>query len=103
MSLVGVFFGQSDGEKRAEQARLDAEDRLMAVHQQEKADLGFHCEAEGERIVVFLTRLRDLAAVSKASSDRNFVTLIIVGAALMIKGVTAADLKALLTAIFGAL
>lgn len=86
MQALGVMFGQSEAEKRAEQARQDAEDRLMAVHSLEKTDLAFHCDAEAERAIVFITRIRDLAAAQASRADRNFVATIALGALILFKG-----------------
>ena len=85
---AGAFavFGQSEAEKRAEQARQDAEDRLMAVHALERTDLGFHCDAESERAIVFITRIRDLAAQQASRADRNLYTTIGLGVMILAKG-----------------
>lgn len=83
---LSVFFGQTEAERRAESARQDAEDRLMAVHPLEKNDLAFHCDAEAERAIVFITRIRDTAASQASRADRNFIATIALGALILFKG-----------------
>lgn len=99
MPGVGVFFGKpTEAQIRAEQARINAEDKLMAIHPLERTDLGFHCDAEGERAMVFITRLRDITATFTARSDRNLWATLIVGAVLIFKGIiTPADIGSALT------
>lgn len=86
MAALAFLFGQSEAERRAESARQDAEDRLMAVHPMEKTDLAFHCDAEGERAIVFITRIRDLGAAQASRADRNLYATIGLGALILVKG-----------------
>lgn len=86
MPAMAFLFGQSEAEKRAEAARQDAEDRLMAVHALERTDLGFHCDAESERAIVFITRIRDIAAIQASRSDRNLYATIGLGILILAKG-----------------
>ena len=80
MTLLGeLFFKKSVQELHAERQRVKAEDKLMAVHAMERQSLEYHCDFEGERALVLITRLRDSAAISKAKADRNLTATIVVG------------------------
>ncbi len=89
MSALAVIFGKSEDQKRAEILREAAEDKLMAVHPLEKKDLGFHCDAEEERGLVLITRIREASALFISRSDRNLIATLVIGAVIIIKG----DLK----------
>lgn len=88
MPMLGVLFGgKSEGELRARQARIDAEDRLLAINPLEHKNLSFHVLAEANRNAVFITRLRDIHATLAAKSDRNLWAVLILGGLLLAKGI----------------
>lgn len=95
MGGLGVF--KSEGELRARQARIDAEDRLLSINPLEHKNLGFHVQAESNRNAVFITRLRDIHATLAAKSDRNLWAVVVLGGLLLAKGIiTAEDLHTVL-------
>jgi hypothetical protein len=89
MSLSFVF-GRSEGERAARAARFAAEDRLMEVHEQEMTDLSFHAKQDGNRNLVFITRLRDMHADLASRNTRLFWLIAVLGASFLAKGVISA-------------
>lgn len=84
--MGGYIFGKSAARVRAEEALIDAEDRLMATIPEEMTNLALHVERQDVRNQVQTMRGRDLKALFAEKSDRNFWTLVAVAAVLVVKG-----------------
>lgn len=82
-----AFFGKTEGQLRAEQALLDAEDRLIAYHPDEAIDLGFHSNRDADRMKVIVARQRLTHEMVKITSRRNVAVTLLVGIVLLAKGV----------------
>lgn len=87
MVTIDGFFTKSEGQVRAEQALLDAEDRLLAYHPDEATDLHFHSSRDADRMKVIIARQRLTHEMVKITSRRNIWVTVIVGMVLLAKGV----------------
>jgi hypothetical protein len=85
--MLTDFFSKTEGQIRAEQALIDAEDRLVEFHPDEATDLSFHAHRDADRTKVLVARQRLTTELVKRASTRNTMVTIIVGIILLMKGV----------------
>lgn len=85
------FFAKTEAQLRAEQALIDAEDRLLAYDPEEAEDLGYHSKRDADRTKVIVARQRLTHEMVKAASHRNVVATLAVGLILMAKGIIPLD------------
>ena len=81
------FFAKTEAQLRAEQALIDAEDRLLEFHPEEATDLGFHSKRDADRTKVIVARQRLTHEMVKAASQRNVIATLVVGLLLLAKGI----------------
>ena len=63
------FFGKSQGRQRADQALIEAEDRLMAYDEEEGTNLANHAKRDAARTQVIVARQRSSHALLKQLSE----------------------------------
>ena len=86
MALIDIWIGNTKEERQALASLREWADRVFELQPNEEKDLAVHVRADVPRFQLLHSRAALMQAQVSRKSDRNWWTLVVLGAFLMAKG-----------------